>query len=124
MENITGTDKVNVQQKSKGTKEWNKIKHGNQKINTEKRGQTTKVEARVEYIKEKRQMQREENEDKARNQKKSEMLAENEQWEDEFFGKKKGKKYKDKQREVEDFEKNIDGYVDEEIEVEKNTHHV
>lgn len=118
---ISAKDQNAVQQKLKGTNEWSKIQNTNQKLKTTKRGKQTKIEARAEFAKQKRQLQRESNDKKEVEERKQAALEEKENWEGEFFGKKKGRKFKQRQREVRDFKENVDDIVDEEIYREKAT---
>lgn len=112
---ITNHDIDACVEKMQGTRSQLKKSDNKQRTKAWKRGKAIKVEARVDYIKEKRSMQREENKRKEFSEKREEVLGELEKWKEDFFGMKKGKKFREKELEVREVRNNINDIVEERI---------
>ena len=112
---LNNHDKDACIEKMQGTNHQLKKLKNKQKIKAWKRGKTVKVEAKVAYIKEKRELQREDNKRREFQAKKEEVLGDLNAWKKDFFGVRKGKKFKNRGLEVRDLQNNIDDIVEEKI---------
>lgn len=108
-------DKDACIEKMKGTKVQLQKQRNKQRQKAWKRGKAVKVDARVEYIKEKRDLQREENEKREFMEKKEEVLDNLKDWKEDFFGVHKGKQFRERELEVKEIKNNINDVVEEKL---------